>query len=164
MIREIRQDDAHQVVSIYNFYIENSSSTFEETCIDSLEMSRRIKSIAIDKNHPFLVYEEDDQILGYAYASTFRERISYRFTVESSVYLHPEHYKKGIGLKLYTALMRSIKAKGFHSIIGVITLPNENSIRLHEHLGFKKVGHLHQAGWKFNQWHDVGFWELSPII
>lgn len=160
MIRKVHISDADQIVKIYNHYIETSTSTFEESIIDANEMQSRIFEISEKKNFPYLVFEDRGQILGYAYAATFRNRIAYRFTVESSVYIHPDHFKKGIGNDLYLELIQEIKNCEFHSIIGVITLPNEASIRLHENFGFRKVGHLTEAGFKFNSWHDVGFWEL----
>lgn len=140
-------------------YIRTSLITFEEEEISETEMEKRIENIRT-KGFPFIVWQEDNRIAGYAYAATFRERKAYRFTVESSVYLHPDYYQKGIGDKLYHSLIIHCKEKGYHSMIGVITLPNAPSVRLHEKHGFKKVGHLTESGYKFDQWADVGLWEL----
>lgn len=159
MIRQVAASDIEQITEIYNGYIANSLITFEEEMIDSSEMERRIQRMA-DKEFPFIVWEEAGTVIGYAYAGTFRERNAYRFTVESSIYLHPDHFGKGIGKKLYNSLILHCKENGYHSMIGVITLPNDTSVRLHETLGFKKVGHLTESGFKFGEWADVGFWEL----
>ncbi len=159
MIRQIKTSDIEQITKIYNGYIADSLITFEEELIDSSEMRRRIK-IMEGKEFPFIVWEEEGNVIGYAYAGTFRERNAYRFTVESSIYLDPKYFGKGIGKKLYNSLISNCREKGYHSMIGVITLPNEISVRLHESLGFKKVGHLTESGFKFGKWADVGFWEL----
>lgn len=160
MIRNVSLNDAEEITAIYNPFIRTSTSTFEETEISVEEMAKRIQRIHFDEGYPYLVFEENGVILGYAYASKFRERISYRFTAESTVYVSPEHYGKGVGKQLYTELIKQLKAAGFHSVMGVITLPNEPSVKLHEQFGFKKAGHFTEVGYKFDQWMDVGFYEL----
>jgi phosphinothricin acetyltransferase len=160
MIRDVNLNDADALTTMYNHYIKTSGVTFEETTISSDEMRSRIKKIHFTNDFPFLVYEEDGEVIGYAYATTFRERVAYRFTVESTVYVDPKHFGKGIGRKLYQVLIDQLKEKEYHSVIGVITLPNDPSIQLHESFGFKKVGHFTEVGKKFNRWMDVGFWEL----
>lgn len=160
MIRTVQLIDAVQITPLYNHYIETSAVTFEELTITEDEMLARIQRIHFEKEYPFIVYEESGTILGYAYATLFRERVAYRFTVESTVYVHPDHFGKGIGKKLYNELLVLLKENGYHSVMGVITLPNEPSVSLHEKCGFKKAGHFTQVGFKFNQWMDVGYWEL----
>lgn len=161
MIRNVQLKDSSALTDLYNFYIRTSGATFEETEISEDEMSERITKIHFEKHFPYIVFEEDSKIIGYAYVTSFRDRISYRFTVESTVYVHPDHFGKGIGHILYKELLSLTKAKGFHSVIGVITLPNDSSVRLHEKFGFKKAGHFTEVGFKFKQWMDVGFWELQ---
>lgn len=160
MVRQVRPEDAEQLTAIYNYYIDTSGVTFEEVQIMPSEMRLRIKKINVKNNFPFLVYEEEGQIKGYAYTTTFRERVAYRYSVESTVYVAKEHFGKGIGSTLYAALLEELKKGDYHSVIGVITLPNEPSVKLHESFGFKKVGHFTEVGYKFEQWMDVGFWEL----
>ncbi len=160
MIREVLLSDARALAEMYNYYIRTSIITFEEVEIGAGEMERRIRRIAFEKQFPFIVYEEDGVILGYAYATTWRERNAYRYTVESTVYVHPEHFGKKIGSRLYGVLLPELRQKGFHSVVGGISLPNENSVRIHESFGFKKVAHFKEAGYKFDTWIDVGFWEL----
>lgn len=160
MIRDVHLNDAEVLTVMYNHYIETSGVTFEETLIDSKEMRSRIDRIHFEKGFPYLVYMVDGVVLGYAYATTFRERDAYRHTVESTVYVDPRHFGKGIGKQLYSALIEQLKEQNYHSVIGVITLPNEPSIQLHEYFGFRKVGHFTEVGKKFGRWMDVGFWEL----
>ena len=160
MIRDVTLHDAEALAAIYNPFILTSSATFEETEITVGEMRRRIQSIHFEKNYPYLVFEEEGKILGYAYGSSFRERISYRYTAESTVYIDPNYAGRGIGKQLYTQLLEQLKENGFHSVMGVITLPNDASVKLHEQFGFKKAGHFTEVGFKFNQWMDVGYWEL----
>lgn len=157
MIRSVLLSDAPSLTAIYNPFIRTSTATFEEVEISEDEMERRIKSIHFEQNYPFIVYEEDGVICGYAYASKFRERYSYRFTTESTVYLDPAYFGRGIGKKLYRHLIEELKQGGFHSVMGVITLPNDPSVQLHEQMGFKKAGHFTEVGFKFNKWLDVGY-------
>ncbi|MBK3515956.1 arsinothricin resistance N-acetyltransferase ArsN1 family B [Carboxylicivirga marina] len=158
MIRQINPTDAEAVVAIYNHYIIHSIATFELEPIDAQTMQQRIASIG-DK-YPYLVYEENNQILGYAYASEWKGRKAYSRTVETSVYLHSEAKGKGIGTKLYTQLIEELKSMNMHALIGGISLPNEASVALHEKFGFEKIGQFKEVGRKFDKWIDVGYWEL----
>lgn len=161
MIRTVTLEDAEAIVAMYNYYIRTSIVTFEEVELTTAVMRDRIEEIAFQKGFPYLVLEENGEILGYAYARTFRERFAYRFTVESSVYVHPDHFGNGIGKALYAELLAILGKGNYHRVIGGITLPNEASVQLHEHFGFRKVAHFTEVGYKFEQWLDVGFWELD---
>ncbi|HBC86938.1 MAG TPA: phosphinothricin acetyltransferase [Lentisphaeria bacterium] len=158
MIRKAKTTDAKTICSIYNYYIENTVVTFEEVPLSASEMAKRIKDIG--KDFPWIVYVEGKQILGYAYAGKWKTRCSYRLTVESTVYLHRDAVGKGIGTKLYKALLPMLKKNGFHVVVGGIALPNKGSVALHEKFGFKKVAHFKEVGFKFGKWIDVGYWEL----
>ena len=160
MIRNVTLNDSSALSELYNYFIRTSGATFDEIEITQEEMGKRIKNIHFDKHFPYLVYEEEGDVIGYAYASSFRERNAYRFTVESTVYVNPKYFGKGVGKALYVELLSQIKSQGFHLVVGVITLPNEASVRLHEQMGFQKAGQLKEVGYKFEQWRDVGFWEL----
>lgn len=157
MIRPATPDDAFAICTIYNYYIENTVITFEEEPITVEEMAERIRTYS--EKYTYLVYEENGEVVGYAYGSSWRARKAYRFSTETTVYLKDGAAGKGIGTLLYSQLIEDLKVKGFHSLIGCITLPNEKSVKLHEKMGFKKVAHFHEAGWKFDSWQDVGFWE-----
>ena len=159
MIRTTRISDATAICNIYNYYVENTTITFEEIAVSVEDTCTRI-AFSLDK-YAHIVYLDNNEIVGYAYATTWRTREAYRFSTETTVYLKQGYEGKGIGMLLYIELIKQLKSKGFHLLIGCITIPNEQSIRLHEKLGFQKAGHFNQAGWKFNQWLDVGFWELT---
>lgn len=159
MIRAVKQEDAKAISDIYNHYITNTVITFEEETVNAKEMSNRITRVK-NAGLPWLIVEDETgHLLGYAYASKWRERFSYRFSVEVTVYLSPQHAGKGLGTLLYVELFRQLKAKNIHSVIGGITLPNEASVGVHEKLGMKKVAHFHEVGFKFEQWLDVGYWQ-----
>jgi len=160
MIRSATSKDSGQIAEIYNHYISTSIITFEEDPITSDEMSIRI-SATFQEKLPWLIFEHNGQILGYAYASKWKGRCAYRYSVESTVYLCHKNVSKGLGSKLYSELIKELKFKKFHTAIGGIALPNESSIGLHEKLGFEKVAHFKEVGNKFNQWIDVGYWQLK---
>jgi len=159
MIRFIRSEDAEGICNIYNYYVINTTITFEEKEVSEEEMRRRIDTTA--KAYPWYVFEENYQILGYAYATKWKERSAYRFSTESTIYVRNGHTGKGIGAKLYEALLSSLEKQGIHVVLGGIAQPNEASVRLHERLGFSKVGQLSEVGYKLGKWIDVGYWELK---
>lgn len=158
MIRSVTINDSKQLIDIYNYYIENSSATFEEESIDVIEMKKRIEEII--PTLPWLVYQKKGDIIGYAHASPWKSRCAYRYSFEISIYVKFNSQCKGIGTKLYTELIKRLKILGAHSIIGGITLPNDSSIKLHEKFGFKKVAEFEKIGFKFGKWLNVGYWQL----
>ncbi len=159
-IRSVEMEDAQDLCAIYNPFITGTNITFEETPIDTLEMKRRIARVH-EETLPWLCAEVNHKLAGYAYATQWRERSAYRFTVESTIYLSPEYAGKGLGENLYSVLLERIQAAGKRNVIAVITLPNPASIALHEKLGFIKTAHFPEVGFKFNRWLDVGYWQLS---
>ncbi|MCP4294608.1 MAG: N-acetyltransferase [Proteobacteria bacterium] len=158
MIRPVQVDDAEQICDIYNFYVQNTIISFETEIVSVEEMKLRIQSKA--PKAPWIIYLEERVIIGYAYAGKWRERVAYENCVESSVYLSQSVTGRGIGSRLYKELMKRIKQAGYHTVLGCIALPNEESISLHEKLGFEKIAHFKEVGKKFSQWVDVGYWEL----
>lgn len=158
MIRAIRPEDASQICTIYNYYIENTIVTFEETPVSESEMKSRI--VQTIQKHPWIVYEQDGVIIGYAYASEWKSRCAYKYSVETTVYLKSDAKGHGIGSILYGELIRLLREKNLHAAIGGIALPNEASVVLHEKFGFEKIGQFKQVGYKFDTWIDVGYWEL----
>jgi phosphinothricin acetyltransferase len=112
------------------------------------------------------VLEEQGVVLGYAYAGSFRTRPAYRFTCETTVYVGAEARGRRVGRRLYDELLRRVTQQGFRTAVAGITLPNPASVALHEAVGFKPVGIYHKVGFKFGQWHDVGWWEreLLPYV
>ncbi len=160
MIRKVQLSDAQAIAEIYNYYIENTIITFELEPIDADEERFRILNIT-NNGYPYIVYEEQGGVIGYAYLSKWREREAYNNTLETSIYLHKDHCGKGIGKILYKALIDLAKEKKVHVLIGSISCPNSESQKLHEKLGFEKVGVFKEVGCKFDKYIDVEFWQLS---
>jgi L-amino acid N-acyltransferase YncA len=158
LIRRAIPQDATAIAEIYNFYVTNSVITFDEVPISPSDILTQIEKY--DDSLPWLVYEENNEICGYAYASNWKSRCAYKQSIESTIYLSNHFFGKGIGTKLYEALINELKKQDYHAIIGGISLPNEGSIALHEKLGFEKVAQFKEVGYKFDQWIDVGYWEL----
>ena len=158
-IRTARADDAPALASIYNWYVEHTVVTFEVEPVPDSEMSRRIEGVVAA--HEWLVLERRGEILGFAYASRFRERAAYRHATESTIYLRHGLEGRGLGGPLYAELVRRTFARGYRHMVGAIALPNEASVRLHERHGFRKAGHLVRIGYKLGRWVDVGNWQLE---
>lgn len=159
MIRACRLSDASQICGIYNHHVRETVVTFEETPVSVDEMARRIG--AVTEKWPWFVWEEQGAIAGYAYATLWKERSAYRFSVESTVYVAQSQIRRGVGAALYGALIPELDARGAHCVVGGIALPNDASVALHEKLGFVKIGHFSEIGFKFGRWVDVGYWVLT---
>jgi L-amino acid N-acyltransferase YncA len=159
MIRTAISTDAAAIADIYNHCIRTTTITFEEVEVTAEEMARRIENVASAKL-PWFVSEVNGRIAGYAYATKWRERSAYRFSAEGTIYLHHGETGKGLAQPLYRQLIETLREAGLHAVIGGIALPNEASVRLHEKLGFEAVARFKQVGRKFDQWLDVGYWEL----
>lgn len=160
VIRSATIRDAEVTACIYNHYIANTVITFEERTIAPEQMAERIETVT-SAALPWLVAEHDGHVLGYAYATQWKGRSAYRFSVETTVYLAAEATGRGIGSALYEALFTDLEARDVHVAVGGITLPNPASVALHEKLGMKKVAHFEQIGFKFGQWLDVGYWQKT---
>jgi len=109
---------------------------------------------------PFLVCEIDGRIAGYAYASAYRSRASYRWSKEVSVYIHPDFKRKRVADALYTSLHELVRFQGIANLLAIITMPNESSVAFHEHFGYRKCGEFSKVGYKLGQWQNVGWFEL----
>ncbi len=157
MIRTVKLNDAKPICDIYNYYIKNTTVTFEEEAVSTDEMENRINAISYE--FPWHVYEVDGKVVGYAYVTKWKARTAYRYSVESTVYIDVNYKGRGIGTSLYKHLLEELKKRGFHSVVGGIALPNDASIALHEKLGFAKVAHFKNIGFKFDKWVDVGYWQ-----
>ncbi|MDR3312429.1 MAG: GNAT family N-acetyltransferase [Spirochaetaceae bacterium] len=157
LIRPVTMDDAEAIRSIYNYYIERTPISFEEMPVTRREMAERIRSVTA--SFPWYACEEAGEILAYAYMHPFRERSAYRFTLEDSIYVRHDAFRRGFGRTLLARLLADLAGKDIHSVIAAITIPNEPSVVLHQAFGFKKIGHLREVGYKFDRWIDVGYWE-----
>jgi L-amino acid N-acyltransferase YncA len=153
------QRDAAACAEIYASHVESSAVSFEERAPDAEEMAARIEHYAA--GYAWLVAERDGEVAGYAYATAFNERPAYRWSTSVSVYIAEEARGQGIGRALYEALFDRLRERGFRMACAGITLPNEASVGLHEHLGFELVGVNREIGWKQGAWRDVGWYQLE---
>lgn len=157
VIRQAEAGDAAALLEIYRPFITDTVVTFEYDVPTADEFAGRITDTLAD--FPYLVCERDGKPVGYAYAHHIRERAAYDWAVELSIYLAPAAQGQGVGTVLYQCLIDLLEMQKIRILYGCVTLPNEGSRRLHEKLGFALTGVWHGSGWKFGQWHDVGWFE-----
>ena len=160
MIRNACADDATALAAIYNHYILHSPATFEEEVLTADQLCERVEAVQA-MGLPWLVALDGAQVVGYAYASRWRERSAFRFSVESTVYLAPHRSGEGWGSRLYAALFARLREGDVHAVMAGITLPNAASVSLHEKAGMHKVAHFEEVGYKMGQWLDVGYWQIK---
>ena len=164
MIRLATEADAAEIADIYNYYIRNSTATFEENEVTPEDIVSRVQEV-IGSGFPWLVAQGSEKgsekVIGYAYANRWNPRAAYRHTAEVTIYLLPEDTSTGSGTKLYEALFSRLREKSIHVAIGGITLPNPASVAIHEKFGMKKVAHFEDVGYKFGEWLDVGYWQVT---
>ncbi|GHU62861.1 hypothetical protein FACS1894123_04540 [Bacteroidia bacterium] len=158
MLRDVKISDADRITEIYNYYIEHTVVTFVEERVKVEETEQKIKSI-LEKHYPYIVYEEEGVLIGYAYLSDWRPQSAYFITLETSVYLDARFTGKGVGSILYQALIEKAKMMNIHSLIGVLAVPNEVSQALHKKFGFHLAGTFKETGYKFKRLIDVEFWQ-----
>lgn len=156
-IRDATPDDAEPLAAIYRPFVTDTTVSFELEPPSADEFAQRIASA--QSRWAWLVAEEDGRVAGYAYASSFRPRAAYRWSVEMSAYLAPAHRGRGVARALYERLIEILVEKGYCTAYAGITLPNEASVRFHQALGFTSVGVFRRAGRKFGAWHDVSWWQ-----
>jgi len=155
-VRLATEDDLAAVCKIINHFIEKSFVNFRTEPQDVDEWRNDWRRL--HNQFPWLV-ATDDRVVGVAYAAPWHGRAAYQWTVEATVYVDPAKQGAGVGDALYAELLARLRRQRFHSVVGVIALPNEPSVRLHERHGFSRVGQLAEAGYKLGGWHDVGFWQ-----
>jgi phosphinothricin acetyltransferase len=158
-VRPARAADAARIVAIYNEYIATTTISFEEQPVSEPDMAGRIREVN-DAGLPWLVTTLGGEVVGYAYATRWRARAAYRYSVESTVYLAPGAQGRGLGIALFRRLIETLQACGLRTVIAGIAQPNERSVILHERLGFRKVAHFSEVGFKLGRWVDVGYWQL----
>ena len=154
-IRPTRVADLASITEIYAREVRQGTATFELVPPDLAEMTRRFQALT-DGGFPYLVAELEGVVAGYAYASSYRPRPAYRFTVENSVYLRPSHHRRGIGRQLLERLIAECEARGFRQMIAVIgDSANAGSVGVHTACGFKMIGTHPSVGLKFGRWLDT---------
>ena len=159
-IRKANVNDLPEMLDIYNYEVENTNVTFAWS-IRSMEEGKKWLFDHNIKNHPMMVAEEDGKVVGYASLSEYRTREAYDSTVELSVYIHRDYRHKGYGEAMMRDLIAQAKADPkTHCIVSVITADNAGSIHLHEKLGFKSCGIIHECGYKFDKYHDTANYEM----
>lgn len=151
--------DAAACAEIYAPHVEGSAVSFEERIPHADEMAARIERYRA--GHAWLVAERGGEVAGYSYATAFNERPAYRWSTSVSVYVAADARGQGVGRALYEALFDRLRERGFRMACAGITLPNEASVGLHEHLGFELVGVNREIGWKQGAWRDVGWYQLE---
>jgi len=164
--RDARPEDFTTISQIYNHYVSNSIATFEEDLVSEKDMLGRY-NICKAAGLPYIVAEEHDKVIGYAYLSYWRTRSAFRYSVENTVYLAPSHERKGVGKRLVQMTLDAARAIGKTSVVSAISIMPEQtvessaSIMLHLRTGFKTVGRMHKVGYKFGQWIDVAWLEIN---
>ena len=168
-IRPARDDDFSAITAITNHYIVTSAVHFAYEPL--AEAALRAQWHGYRERFPWFVIEDAGQVVGFAKAGTWRDRAAYAWTAETGVYLADSARGRGLGRRVYVAMLDELVARGFRSAVAGITLPNDPSVALHLALGFEPVGTFRDAGWKMGAWRDVGFWQkrfatdaAGPII
>lgn len=152
-IRMIEDRDIERTLEIYGPYILNTPITFEYTVPSIEEFTDRVHKIQIQ--YPWLVCEVDGEIAGYAYAGSYRARMAFSWDAELSVYLDPKFQGLHIGRFLYERLIALLRAQGYYNLYALISVPNEKSVALHQHLGFEEEGLQRGVGFKLGKWRDL---------
>ncbi|WP_284328042.1 GNAT family N-acetyltransferase [Demequina litorisediminis] len=147
MIRPATLADADRIAAIYNPYVTDTVITFETETVTAKDIAARMKSVW-DKDLPYLVIEQEGRVVGFAYAAPYRPKAAYLHSVETTIYLDGEAGGKGLGGRLYRALIVAMRASHAHTAISLIALPNEASVALHHATGWREVGVLTEAGQK----------------
>lgn len=163
-IRVAKPEDTQALLSIYAPYVETTAVTFEYKVPSEEEFTKRIRHIL--QKYPYLVAESDEEVLGYAYAGTFKDRAAYDWSVETTIYVKKDQRRSGIGRKLYSALESALQAQGILNLNACIAYPKEedeyltkDSVSFHTKMGFQMVGQFHNSGYKFNRWYNMVWME-----
>jgi L-amino acid N-acyltransferase YncA len=158
-IRPVKISDADFCLSLYSKYVVGSAVSFELEAPSLEEFSNRIDTIS--KRFPYLVAEENGNVIGYAYASAYRDRAAYQWNVEVSIYVEDQNKKSGVATTLYTQLFNELERIHICKAFAVIALPNDASVGFHHKMGFEKFATYKNVGFKLNQWHDVLWMEKT---
>jgi phosphinothricin acetyltransferase len=158
-VRIATEADVDAIAAIYGPYVRETAISFEESPPTPGEMARRLTATL--ETYPYLVFDDGEGVLGYAYGSVHRTKPAYRWSVETTVYAARHAQRRGIGRALYTELLDLLARQGFHSAFAGIALPNDKSVGLHEAMGFVYLGKFAEIGFKHGELHDVGWWRRT---
>lgn len=153
VIRLAEPDDGGALSDIYRPAVTDCATSFELDPPDGAEMARRVSRVL--ERTPWLVWERDGRVLGYAYATSLRERPAYQWSVEVSAYIHADAKRSGVGRTLYLSLFAALVVQGFRNAYAGITLPTPESVGFHKAMGFAPIGVYRGIGYKHGAWHDV---------
>jgi L-amino acid N-acyltransferase YncA len=159
IVRSASATDAEAIARIYDYYVQNTVITFEEESVSAQAMATRVAEVQ-GLSLPWLVAQVQNALVGYAYASKWKVRSAYRYSVETTIYLEHGCEGRGIGTILYSELLSILRETGIHVAIGGAALPNAASAALHEKLGFENVATFRQVGFKHGKWVDVAYWQV----
>lgn len=159
IVRAATEADLERLTDIYNYYVLNTQATFDIEPRTPEQARAWFSHYPAKGPHRLLVADDDGTITGFATSSPFRERAAYATSVETSVYCDPGRVGRGIGTALYAQLFEEIDGEDIHRAYAGISLPNEASIRLHERLGFSKIGEYTEVGRKFGRYWNVAWYE-----
>ena len=157
MIRIAARHDYQSMLDIYMPYVKTTAVTFEYELPDIVEYTERIASF--QKNYPCLIFEHNQEIIGFAYAHRLFEKSAYQWDVEATIYCKQTARGQGIGTTLMQCLLDVLKLQNVQNVYSLVTYPNPSSFALHQKLGFVQSGVYHQCGYKLNEWHDVVVFE-----
>lgn len=158
-IRFVEVSDAKRLIEIYAYYVTDTTVSFETEVPTVENFENRIKQTTA--SYPYIVMEDEGKIIGYAYASRYRSRKAFDWSVELSVYVDRPNQKQGIGAILYKKLLEMLKQQGIATAYACLAYPNPGSEAFHKKLGFDFVGIFHQSGYKFESWQDTCWFELK---
>ena len=166
-IRPATAQDVPRILEIYAPYVENTAISFEYTVPSLAEFTGRF--LGITAHFPWLVWEENGVVLGYAYGSKPFERAAYQWSASASIYLCPEACGKGIGKKLYAALEQLLAAQGYRKVYAIITTANDASVAFHRAVGYRHTATMPDCGYKFGKWYgtvwmekELNAWDTPP--
>jgi L-amino acid N-acyltransferase YncA len=162
LLRPATEADLPAINAIYNYYVPRSTCTYQ---LEPETMAARLAWFRdhVPEKYPVIVAEADGEVIGWGSLSKFRERAAYDPTVEASVYIRHDRHRQGLGRTILVDLIERARQVGFHSIIGGASADQTASVALQERLGFQRVAHLKQVGYKFGQWLDVVYLQLMLV-